>query len=79
MGGGSKAAGAAGGGVQLAHLAPGGLDDGSDDQLGDPVAPADHEILLAQVDQKHLQLAAIVRIDGAGGVGDGHAGLQRQA
>src|SRR6185437_8979445 len=65
--------------VELRRLPPVRLADRRDHQLGDAVAAADGEILLAQVDQDHLHLPAIVGVDGAGRVQAGDAGAQSKA
>ena len=49
------------------------------DELGDALAAADREGLAAVVDQEDLQLAAIVAVDRAGGVGDADAMLEGEA
>src|SRR5680860_764603 len=50
-----------------------------DDGLGDAVAAPDREALIAEIDQEHFHLAAIVGIDGAGAVQHGDAMLEREA
>ena len=46
-----------------------------DDQLGDPVAPPQHDRLVrVEVDQGHLDLAAVAGVHGAGGVDDRQPG-----
>ena len=48
-------------------------------QLRYPLAPADREGLVAEIDHDDLQFAAVITVDRARGVGDGDAVLQRQA
>ena len=57
---------------------PGALEP-LDHQLGDPVAAAQLDRLdRVVVDQHHLDLAAVARVDGAGGVDDREAVARRQ-
>ncbi len=57
---------------QLAHFLPLGADDALDDHLGDPLAGFNDDGLVAEIDRDHLDLAAIVGIDGAGTIDQGH-------
>ncbi len=41
-----------------------------DEQLGDALAPLELEGRLAVVDEQHLHLAPVIRVDGAGGIQD---------
>ena len=52
--------------------------DGNDDELGDSIAMLDCKGVRAVVDQQHLDLAAVVLVDGPGGVehGDAPAGCE---
>ena len=66
----AEAAGATLAGGQRSHLAREGLGDRRDDELRDPVAAPDRERRLPVIDQDHLDLAAIVAVDGTGRVQD---------
>src|SRR5687768_9790308 len=48
------------------------------DQLSDPIARLDEVGFFAEVDQQHLDLAAIVLIDRARRIEHGHAVLERE-
>src|ERR1700680_2001085 len=50
-----------------------------DHQLGDAVAAADGDGLAAKIGEDDADLAAIIRIDGAGAVENGEAVIERQA
>ncbi len=47
-----------------------------DHHLGDPHAAGNHEILLAEIDQQHLHLTAIIAVDRAGRVEAGDTVLE---
>jgi hypothetical protein len=53
--------------------------DGGDHELGDAVPPLQAVRGLAEVDQDHSHLAAVVAVDGAGGVDEGDAVAQGEA
>src|SRR3974377_1452972 len=48
-------------------------------ELGDAIAAADGEWFRPEIDEQHLDLAAIVRVNGAGAIQERGAGFQRQA
>ncbi len=78
----SRRAEAAGAARRLADsidLGDGDLNDGRDDGLCDAHATLDHEGCLAEIDQQHLHLAAIIAVDGAGRVEAGDAVLEGKA
>jgi peptide chain release factor 3 len=56
-----------------------GLDHGGDHQLGDAHAAGDGEGVGAEIGEDHLDLAAIVAVDGAGRVQTGDSGFQSEA
>jgi len=64
----AESAGAAAGCVQLGDKLNLYTSDGSDDQLGDPIAAIDGEGFGAMVNEEHTELASIVGVDGAGRV-----------
>jgi hypothetical protein len=54
--------------------------DPLDDKLGDPVAAAQFDRMMAIViDRYHLDLTAIARIDGAWSIDDTETGMSRKA
>ena len=65
-------------GAPLCHIKhfdflPFWTDDGSNDELGDPVSARDFEVGLPRVHEDHLDLSAVVSVDRAGCVGDEYA------
>src|SRR5262249_12679999 len=71
--------GAPAGGGELGDLRQLGPRDLRHHQLRDALAPREADFLLAQVDQDHAELAAVVVIERAGAVQTGHPVAQRQA
>ena len=71
----SEAAGAAGGFVEGVDGLPGDAVDGGDEHLGDAHVAFDGEGVWAEVDEGDHDLASVVGVDGAGGVGHGDAEL----
>jgi hypothetical protein len=59
----AKAAGASGGAVELLHFHDLSAHDRRDHELGDAITRLDSYRMLAQVDQYHLDLAAIISVD----------------
>jgi hypothetical protein len=57
---------------------PLGLGDRAENHLGDTHARFDKEGLLTEVDEEDLDFAAVVGIDGAGGVEEGDAVMEGQ-
>jgi hypothetical protein len=64
---------------ELDDLEPAGAGDRRDDQLRDAVAPPDVEVLAAEIDHQHLDLAAVVGVDRARAVRQRHAVAQGEA
>ena len=65
-------------GAPLCHIKhfdflPFWTDDGSNDELGDPVSARDFEVGLPRVHEDHLDLSAVVSVDRAGGVRNEYA------
>ena len=52
--------------IELSHFGEGHSRNGGDNQLRDPVAAADRERGFAEVDEDHLDLAPVTRVNGAG-------------
>ena len=50
---------------QLPHFLPNGTNDALDNHLGDALAALNDNRLAAEIDRDHLNLAAIIGIDGA--------------
>ena len=64
---------------QRVHLVEDGVLDPLDDELGDPVAAVEHDRLpRVEVDERHLDLAAVAGVDRAGRVDQRHAVLHRE-
>jgi hypothetical protein len=74
----TEAAAAAGCLVQGLQLGPVGQGDRGQHQLRDAIAAPNRERLASRVHQDHLDLAAVVRVDGAGRVGEHDPVTQRQ-
>src|SRR5688572_23004812 len=73
------AAAAAGRVVEDGDLGELGAGDRAEDELGDAVPGAHEDLLLPVVDEQDLDLAAVVAVNGAGAVEDGHAVAQGPA
>ena len=74
----AEAAGPARGFVHRVPQADPGLHHRRDDQLRDAHATGDGEGVGAEIGEDHLDLAAIVAVDGTGRVEAGYAGFERQ-
>lgn len=61
--------------VQLVDTDELGMDEWNDDELRDTITNLElNRLVLIQVDQRHLDLASVPRVDGSGSVDDGQTG-----